>query len=220
MLSELSFFAVAALTLVAAICAMRLRNLVHCALCGAAAFAGLAITYLQLDAEFVGFAQILVYVGAVAILIVFAVLLTRGSEIKSGVSTVSSSWLIGVLVAVLVLASIVFPILNSPTLLRNAPANVQAPVKNIGEALMTTYVLPLETIALLLTAALIGAVVIAMRDDPEKQINTHGAGRVTPCAPPSAKEENGASENQNRLVDGRSRDGVTRPIDASEEVHS
>ena len=67
-----------------AIAAMALRQLVHCALCAAAAFAGLALIYLQLDAEFVGFAQLLVYVGAIAILIVFAVLLTRGDEVRPG----------------------------------------------------------------------------------------------------------------------------------------
>jgi NADH:ubiquinone oxidoreductase subunit 6 (subunit J) len=53
-------------------------------LCAAGAFAGLAMIYLQLDAEFVGFAQLLVYVGAIAILIVFAVLLTRGAEVQPG----------------------------------------------------------------------------------------------------------------------------------------
>ena len=66
------------LTLASAVAAMSLRNLVHCALALTVTFAGLAAFYLQLDAQFVGFAQILVYVGAVAILIVFAILLTRG----------------------------------------------------------------------------------------------------------------------------------------------
>ena len=68
MLNEIAFLLCAALTLACAVAAMTLRNLVHCALCAAAAFAGLATIYLQLDAEFVGFAQFLVYVGAVAIL--------------------------------------------------------------------------------------------------------------------------------------------------------
>ena len=65
------------LTLASAVAAMSLRNLVHCALTLTVTFAGLAAFYLQLDAQFVGFAQILVYIGAVAILIVFAILLTR-----------------------------------------------------------------------------------------------------------------------------------------------
>src|SRR5260370_8037904 len=74
------FTIIAIITIGSAIAAMTLRNLVHCALALVGAFAGLAALYLQLDAQFVGFAQILVYVGAVAILIVFAILLTGGSE--------------------------------------------------------------------------------------------------------------------------------------------
>src|SRR5262245_51355938 len=74
-------FAILALvTLAGAIAAMSLRNLVHCALSLVVTFAGLAALFLQLNAEFVGLVQILVYIGAVAILIVFAILLTRGSE--------------------------------------------------------------------------------------------------------------------------------------------
>src|SRR6266568_364220 len=76
----LPFALIAMVTLGGAIAAMRLRNLVHCALCLVVAFGGLAAVFLQLDAQFVGLAQILVYIGAVAILIVFAILLTRGSE--------------------------------------------------------------------------------------------------------------------------------------------
>ena len=75
-----AFAIIAVLTLASAVAAMSLRNLVHCALALTVTFAGLAAFYLQLDAQFVGFAQILVYVGAVAILIVFAILLTRGGE--------------------------------------------------------------------------------------------------------------------------------------------
>ena len=69
------FIIIAVVTLFAAAAAMSLRNLVHCALSLVVALAGLAALYLALDAQFVGFAQILVYVGAVAILIMFAVLL-------------------------------------------------------------------------------------------------------------------------------------------------
>src|SRR5437867_814740 len=78
----LPFIIAAVLTLAGAVAAMSLRNLVHCALCLIVTFAGLAALFLQLNAQFVGFAQILVYIGAVAILILFAILLTRSSEMK------------------------------------------------------------------------------------------------------------------------------------------
>src|SRR5579885_612336 len=78
----MSFFLIitAVVTLFAAVIAMSLRNLVHCALMLAVSFSGVAAIYLQLNAEFVGFTEILVYVGAVAILIVMAILLTRSGE--------------------------------------------------------------------------------------------------------------------------------------------
>src|SRR6266581_8810097 len=96
-----TFIILGLLTLAGAIAAMSLRNLVHCALSLAVAFAGLAGLYLQLGAQFVGFAQILVYIGAVAILIVFAILLTRGSE-PAGESIFSSSWVSGLAIAIIV----------------------------------------------------------------------------------------------------------------------
>jgi NADH-quinone oxidoreductase subunit J len=157
------FLVLAAVTLASAICAMSLRNLVHCGLCLALAFAGLAAIYLQLSAEFVGLAQILVYVGAVAILIVFTILLTRNTEVN--LSPVSRSWAWGLVIAIVVCASLVLPILKSPSLQRTPAMVPEASVRLIGEKLMTQYVIPLEAIALLLTAALLGAVVIAMRDE-------------------------------------------------------
>src|SRR6185436_7132091 len=132
--NNFAFLIIAILTLASAVAAMRLRNLVHCALCVAASFAGLSAVYLQLDAEFVGFAQVLVYVGAVAILIVFATLMTRGMEVQAGVSIALPGWLTGIGVAGLVLASVALPILNSPSLQRMAPEKASAPVKQIGEA--------------------------------------------------------------------------------------
>ena len=89
------FAIIAVLTLASAVAAMSLRNLVHCALALTVTFAGLAALYLQLDAQFVGFAQILVYVGAVAILIVFAILLTRSGE-PPRQSVFSAAWVVGV----------------------------------------------------------------------------------------------------------------------------
>src|SRR6266516_283767 len=97
------FAIIAVVTLASAIAAMSLRNLVHCALSLVITFAGLAVFYLQLGAQFVGLAQILVYVGAVAILIVFAILLTRGSEPPQQ-PVVAGQWFMGLVVGVLVFA--------------------------------------------------------------------------------------------------------------------
>ena len=160
----LPFIIIALLTIGAAVAAMTLRNLVHCALAVAGSFVGLAAAYLSLDAQFVGFAQVLVYVGAVAILIVFAVLLTRGGESPSG-KIFSPSALASLAIAGCVFGLLCRAILKSSI---NLPQILPAPsatVRQIGDALMNQFVLPLEIVGLLLTAALIGAVVIAMRKE-------------------------------------------------------
>jgi NADH-quinone oxidoreductase subunit J len=157
------FILLALVTFMAAAAAMTLRNLVHCALALAVCFVGLAALYLQLDAQFVGFAQVLVYVGAVAILIVFAILLTRSGEVTNE-SVLAPGWAGGVVVAGCVFALVGWAVLGSGALpLEVAPAP-EVTVRDLGDALMTRYIVPLEVIGLLLTAALIGAVVIAMRE--------------------------------------------------------
>lgn len=161
------FVIIAILTIAGAVAAMTLRNLVHCALAMAVAFGGLALLYLQLDAQFVGFTQVLVYIGAVAILLVFAILLTRGGEAPEK-SVFSATWLWGGVVTVAVFATLAWAIKNSFASQREPAAEVEATVKQIGDALMTRFVLPLEVMGLLLTAALIGAVIIAMRDEVKK----------------------------------------------------
>src|SRR5438309_3285283 len=114
------FIAIALLTVAGAVAAMSLRNLVHCALALTVTFAGLAAFYLQLDAQFVGFSQILIYIGAVAILIVFAILLTRGSEPPQQ-SVFSSGAVAGVSVAFLVFALLAGMFLRSKALPSQAP---------------------------------------------------------------------------------------------------
>jgi NADH-quinone oxidoreductase subunit J len=158
------FAIIAAVTIAAAVAAMSLRNLVHCALALAVAFAGIAVAYLQLGAQFVGFTQLLVYVGAVAILVVFAILLTRGSEPPQQ-SVLSAGWLGGIVVAVAVLAVLVFAVAKSSVIQGTVSPQPEVTVRQIGDALMNKFVLPLEVVGLLLTAALIGAVIIAMKEE-------------------------------------------------------
>jgi NADH-quinone oxidoreductase subunit J len=157
------FAIIAVLTLASAVAAMSLRNLVHCALALAVTFAGLAAFYLQLNAQFVGFAQILVYIGAVAILIVFAILLTHSGQTAQP-SRFSSTWAVGVGIAVAVFGVLGGLILSSRAVSHELRAAPEISVRQIGDQLMTRFVLPLEVMGLLLTAALIGAVIIAMRE--------------------------------------------------------
>jgi NADH-quinone oxidoreductase subunit J len=153
----------AALTIAGGLAAVMLRNTVHCALAVAVAFTGLALLFLQLNAQFAGFAQILVYVGAVAILVVFAILLTRSSETPvTGVF--SKTWPAGLVIAAAVFAVLAWAVLQSQAALPRELTEPQVSVAQIGNALMGRYVLPLEIVAVLLTAAMIGAVIVAMHE--------------------------------------------------------
>lgn len=143
---------------------MTMRRLVHCALALVVSFAGLAALYLNLGAEFAGLAQLLVYVGAIAILIVFAILLTRGGEGEPG-GAFSPGGVAGALLAAAVFAVLALAVTRSS--LSHTSVAVSAPqatMRQIGLALMQRYVLPLEVIALMLTAAMIGAVILAVRE--------------------------------------------------------
>lgn len=162
----LTFAILAVLTIAGAAAALTLRNLVHCVLALTLSFLGLAGFYLQLSAQFVGFAQVLVYVGAVAILVVFAVLLTRGADPTSQ-SIFLSSWAWSGVVAAAVFGVLAWTIERSAVAGYRLPLQPAATVKQIGDALMSRYALPLEVIGLLLTVALIGAVTIAMREKQE-----------------------------------------------------
>ena len=159
----LPFLILALLTLAGGIAAMTLRRLVHCALALTVAFAGLAALYLNLGAEFAGLAQLLVYVGAIAILIVFAILLTRSDADTH--TAFSPSAFGGAVVALAVFAVLAWAVETSGVA-HSAVGEVapSAPMLQIGLALMQRYVLPLEVIALMLTAAMIGAVIIALRE--------------------------------------------------------
>lgn len=157
----------AILTVAGAVAAFSFRNLIHSVLAITVSFAGLAVVYLLFGAQFIGLAQILVYVGAVVILIVFAVLLTKNSSTPTG-EVFSSSWLASGVVALAIFAVMTWAVLHSPAAHINASTQPEATTQQIGSVLMLHYALPLEIVGLLLTAALIGAVTIAVRERKEQ----------------------------------------------------
>ena len=154
-----AFIVIAIFTLSGALAAACLRKLIHAALCLVLAFVGLAAFYFLLGAEFVGLVQVFVYVGAVAVLIVFTILLTRREDEE----TSGFNWG-GAIVALVVFAGLLWTILKTSSVSVVAPAIEALTIKRIGEVLMTNYVWPLQCIGLLLTAALIGALVLVMEE--------------------------------------------------------
>jgi len=156
-----TFLILAVLTVAGTAAAMGMRNAVHCVLALTVGFAGVAALYLQLDAQFVGLTQIMVYVGAVAILAVFAIMMTH-SPAPTQPAAFSASWFAGAIVAAAVFVVLAWAIRSSTASTPPLPPEPAISVQNIGDALMHRFVLPLEIMGLLLTAALIGAVVIAI----------------------------------------------------------
>lgn len=142
---------------------MLLRNLVHCALAAAAALSGVALVFLKLGAQFVGLAQILIYVGAVAILALFAILLTRGGATGEPKGP-ARGWFWGCAAAGAVAGILVIAVLSSPRAGLAAGAAPALSVADLGRELMLRHVVALEAMGVLLTAALIGAVVVAMQE--------------------------------------------------------
>jgi len=158
-MNSVAFLVIAIITLSGALAAATLRKLIHAALCLVIAFVGLAAYFFLLGAEFVGLVQVFVYVGAVAVLIVFTILLTR----REANGTRGINWG-GAIVALAVFGGLLWTILKTKSLAIPAPQIEPLTVKRIGEVLMTDFVWPLQCVGLVLTAALIGALVLVMEE--------------------------------------------------------
>ncbi len=161
---QILFLVVAVGTLGSALMVVTTRNLVHAALYLVVALFGIAVYYVMLSAGFLAVAQVVIYIGAIAILMIFAIMLTRRVADDTR-SQVNSNWAWGALIALVIFAGLVW-ILNSwpeintslPTLSANAN-----PLVDLGQALVSPngYVLPFEVASVLLLAALIGAIIVA-----------------------------------------------------------
>ena len=158
-MNSAAFILIAILTLAAALAAASLPKLIHAALSFAVTFIGIAAFFFLLGAEFVGLVQIFVYIGAVAVLIVFTILLTRRDDEKGR----GFNWG-GVAIAFAVFGGLLLAIFKTQSLSAVAPQIEALTVKRIGEVLMTNYVWPLQCVGLLLTAALIGSLILVMEE--------------------------------------------------------
>lgn len=164
---SLALLLIAFLTVASAAVAMALRNLIRSALLLVVSWTGIAAFYLWAGAEFVAFAQVLVYVGAISMVVLFAVLLTRPSRDVGAVSPASAGRLLPALIAGgAVLGVLVGAIVGSPL-----PTSAQQPpaaltVRELGLQLMGPHAAALVVIGALLTVALLGAVVIAAPGRP------------------------------------------------------
>lgn len=158
---QIVFWFLAGASAVATVGVVAFRNVVHSALALAGALLGAAGIFVLFGAEFVGLSQILIYVGAVLILFLFAIMLTSGSTAAKVVDNDQR------VVALLVSAG-VFVVLAVGILAafggRTMRFLVAFPTADIGSAIFTRWILPFEAVSILLLAAVVGAIVLARKD--------------------------------------------------------
>jgi NADH-quinone oxidoreductase subunit J len=162
--SQVIFFLSAALILVSAVMVVTVRNLVHAALWLIATLFGIAILYVLLEAGFLAVVQVVVYIGAIAIMFIFAVMLTR-RDLLSQTSQTNANWPVALGVSALALVGIAFIVRGFVFSLDRIPAPVpDNTLELLGQALISPnlFVLPFEVASVLLLAALVGAVYVAM----------------------------------------------------------
>jgi len=166
------FVIVALITLGSALMVVTARNLVHAALWLVVALFGVAILFGLLQAGFLAVVQVVVYIGAIVILIIFAIMLTRRNVLESGPRFNENwGWALGISVGVF--AALVWMIISWQGFhIQAQPLDARFDsVAELGRALVSAngFVLPFELASVLLLAALIGAIVIAWERKPEDQ---------------------------------------------------
>jgi len=140
----------------------RIKNLIRAALALTTVLGGVALMYALLGADFLAVAQLVVYVGAIMVLIIFAIFMTPGQIDVPGL--VGTGQRLGAMaVAIGVGAISVWVVVITPWKVRDSLLDIPT-AESLGGLMLTRYVLPFEIASLLLTVALIGAIVIARED--------------------------------------------------------
>ena len=161
---QIIFILVALFTLGSGFMVVTTRNLVHAALWLVSTLFGVAVTYALLNASFLAVVQVVVYIGAIAILFIFAVMLTR-RDLRDQGPQHHPNWWVGAILSVLTFGGLFF-LLQSWNGMSNTataiPSGFDA-ISELGTALTSpdAYVLPFEVASVLLVAALVGAVYVA-----------------------------------------------------------
>ena len=161
---QIIFLLVALFTLGSGFMVVTTRNLVHAALWLVSTLFGVAVTYALLNAPFLAVVQVVVYIGAIAILFIFAVMLTR-KDMRDQGPQMNRNWWFGALLSVLTFVGLFFLLQGWNGLSKTAadiPFGFDS-ISELGNALVSpnAYVLPFEVASVLLVAALVGAVYVA-----------------------------------------------------------
>ncbi len=146
-------------TLGAALAVVTNKNILHSAFYLVLAFVGVASIYVLLEAPFIAVVQVMIYIGAIAILIVFAIMLTR-RILSEDLIQRNSQWILSALGAValfVVLGWIMYSV-KWPVVQQAVPEDT---ITILGQELLSTYIVPFEIASVLLLAALVGSIIIS-----------------------------------------------------------
>lgn len=158
---EFAFLCFAALTAIGGVAVVASRNVVHAALYLVVVLSGVGVVFLLLGAEFLGWTQILIYVGAVIVLLLFGLMLTRAPIGREALDNQQRP--VAFVCAAGTFAVLMWLIWRTFDGEKIPLAGV-ARTGGIGSALFTRFILPFELVSVLLLAALVGAIVLAKRD--------------------------------------------------------
>jgi NADH-quinone oxidoreductase subunit J len=159
---NIAFGIIAAGVTVAGVLMVTTRNVVHAALYLIGVLAGVGATFLLVGAEFVGITQVLVYIGAIVVLFLFGIMLTRAPLGKSSDLT-GPHWIAGLVVAVGVFA-VLAVVLVDEFEDDELPRESLQRTAEVSDSIFRDYLVPFEVASVLLLAALVGAIVLARRD--------------------------------------------------------
>ena len=168
---NIAFYVIAALIVFAAIRVVTTRNVVHAAMWLVVVLAGVGAQYVLLTAEFIAATQVLVYIGAIVVLFLFGIMLTR-AKLGQDQTLTHNYWYVGAFTAVLLFGVMSYALLDAwewnDTYAMPADTRITdvagSNTATVSDAIFTNYVIPFEAVGVLLTAALVGAIVLARRD--------------------------------------------------------
>ena len=160
---NIAFGIIAAVTVAAALGMVTTRNIVHAALFLVAVLGGLAANYVLLTAEFIATTQVLVYIGAVMVLFLFGIMLTR-APIGRIPQMTGATWPVAALSALALGGITVYALIDRFGADSLATDSTIFRTADVSDSVFSQYIIPFEAVSVLLLAALIGAVVLARRD--------------------------------------------------------
>ncbi|MCO8125806.1 NADH-quinone oxidoreductase subunit J [Acidimicrobiia bacterium EGI L10123] len=161
------FYVIAAVMAFSAIRVVTVKNVVHAAMYLVLVLAGVAAQYVLLASEFLAATQVLIYIGAIVVLVLFGVMLTR-AKLGEDVNLTNDYWYVGaftgVILFVLLATSLLDHFGDEPLDQANASTQISGNTEQVADALFAPYLVPFQAVSVLLLAALVGAIALARKD--------------------------------------------------------